>query len=271
MEYLQHNLMKIFYSILFIFLFNLVKSQNQIQINDDKNSLEFYQNLDKTLFRYSLKSIENSNEKTIRIWRATEVFEFSNNPFYLRRFENLKSGEIHIFKQDLNTNLIDSLNINKVKNFIAEYWIDCLPIAIEIVEGNNYMVKEIGCNKEFRSTIYEIFKDEIENNIEEFKKTLSSGIYNEGMTTFIINQPVNQESKKSNFYKKIEKELLQTHIKIDNPTKQPLIKVNFENIYFGDLNKLEESNVKSYKILSKKQGNVFGTRGENGVILIETK
>jgi hypothetical protein len=247
----------------------LAFSQNIIEINNDKITSNFYENLQKTLEMYKLDNIQNSNEKIIRSWKGKEIYSLKEISDYQQIFKNEINDSIYVYKNTLKEKIVD-LNIEQIKNLEVFYPIDCFPIAFEIVEHNNYFVKVIGCNKDIKSIISNIFNRVINNDIQNFIQNLPSGEYQNSMIIFTINQPIKRDSDKTNFYKKLETELRDKNIEINDPKKQPLILINSETLYFEDINKIEESKIKSYKILDKEQRNLYGTRGEFGVILIET-
>lgn len=264
------KIMKVALTILTVLISHLIYGQKQIEINDDQLSLNFYKNLEKTLKDYSLKNIQGSSGKTVRIWIGQEVFNFDNNPSYVRRFTNLETGLSYMYKQSIVSRL-DSFNIAKFKYLNVTFTIDCRPVTAEIAENSDYFLKVLGCNEEIKTLISKIYKDEINSGIETFKKGLPSGEYTNNMITFSINQPITESSEKTNFYKKLEEELLKNNINIGNPESQPLIRLNSKKAYFEHINKLDESKVKSYKILTKEQGIVYGKSGQNGVLIIETE
>ena len=261
--------MKVLKIIFFLFIANFVYSQNIVEINNDDYTSMFYKNLEETLKKYKLDDIQNSNEKIIRIWRGQEVYSIKQKSDYQRIFKNNINDSIYVYKNTLNEKFVD-LNIEQIKKLKTSYPIDCIRIAIEIVENNHYFVKVVGCNKEISTIIYNIFKSGIENDIENFIKNLPSGEYQNYMTPFAINQPIKKDSDKTKFYKKLESELLDKNIEINDPRKQPLIRINSQTAYFEDINNIEESKLKSYEILSKEQRTLYGTRGKFGVIIIET-
>ncbi len=263
--------MKIYFLIL-TFLFSTVTFSQKItvEINDDNSSKDFYKSLKKVQKDYQIESLKNVNEKTIRIWKGQELFIFNKNSNYVRIFKNHKTGTSYLYKKSINGEL-DSFNVDKIKKLNAYYYIDCFPIAIEIIDSNNYFAKVVGCNKEIMTLINSLRTKYIESDIETFINTLPSGEYQDGMTTFIVNQAIQEDFSKTNLYKKIELELLVKEIKIENPTRQPLILINGKTAYFEDINKLDEAKLKSYKIISDKQKIVFGTSAEYGVIVIVTK
>jgi len=262
--------MKIFFSIL-TFLFSSISfSQGTIEINDDKSSKEFYKNLGEAQNYYDIDSIQNLTEKTIRIWNGQEVFTINKNANYIRRFENLVTGASYLFTKSFNGET-DSFNIDKIKKIKAYYNIDCLPIEIEIIEDNHYFIKVVGCNMEVVGLINSIYTNELKSGVENFIDKLPSGEYQNYLTTFIVNQPIKDNFSKSSFYKKIEIALLAKDIKIDNPTKQPLILINGKTAYFEDINSIDETKIKSFEIITENAEVIFGSRGEYGVILIDTK
>lgn len=261
--------MKVLITIIFLFIKSLAFSQNIIEINNDNFTSKFYENLPKTLEKYKIGNIQNSNEKIIRIWKGQEVYSVKEISDYQKIFKNEINDSIYIYKKTIKEKVVD-LNIETTKDLEVFNPIDCFPIAIEIVENNHYFVKVVGCNKEISSIINNIFNREIKNDILSFIQNLPSGEYRNYMTTFTINQPIQRDSDKTNFYKKIETELRDKNIEINDPRKQPLIFINSEPLYFKDINNIDESKIKSYKILDKEQRNLYGTRGEFGLILIET-
>ena len=261
--------MKVLITIIFLFIKSLAFSQSIIEINNDNFTSKFYENLPKTLEKYKLENIQNSNEKIIRIWKDQEVYSLKEISDYQKYFKNKINDSIYIYKKTIKEKGVD-LNIENTKNFEVFYPIYCFHIAIEIVENNHYFVKVVGCNKEITSIINNIFNREINNDIQNFIQNLPSGEYRNYMTTFTINQPIQRDSDKTNFYKKLEAELRDKNIEINDSRKQPLIYINSELSYFKDINNIEESQIKYYKILDKEQRNIYGTRGEFGVILIET-
>jgi hypothetical protein len=261
--------MKLLFTILITLIVNVLYSQNDININDDKASLSFYENLEESLLEYSIDNIENSNGRIVRIWKGQEVMTFGDSSSYVKRFSNLKTGMVYLYKQQLNLRL-DTISISSLKSSEIKFYIDCFPAAVEISENNKYFLKVVQCNENIRAVINEIYNKEIQLNIENYIKTLPSGEYPNNMTTFSINQPISDESKKSDFYKKLEVDLSKKEINIDNSTKQPLILVNSRKVYFEDVNKLNESKIKSIEILNHEQGIIYGTSGENGVVLIKT-
>ena len=264
--------MKVLITIIFLFIASLAISQNIIEINNDNFTSDFYEKLPKTLEKYRIENIQNSNEKIIRIWKGQEVYSLKEISDYQKNFKNEINDSIYIYKKTIKEKFAD-LNIESTKNLEVFYSIDCFQIAIEIVENNHYFVKVVGCNKEISSIINNIFNREINADIHQkanFIQNLPSGEYRNYMTTFRINQPIQRDSDKSNFYKKLEAELRDKNIEINDSRKQPLIYINSELSYFKDINNIEESQIKYYKILDKEQRNIYGTRGEFGVILIET-
>ena len=261
--------MKVLKIIFFLFIANFVYSQNIVEINNDDYTSMFYKNLEETLKKYKLEDIQNSNEKIIRIWRGQEVYSIKQKSDYQRIFKNNINDSIYVYKNTLNEKFVD-LNIEQIKKLKAFYPIDCIRIGIEIVENNHYFFKVVGCNKEISTIINNIFKSGIENDIENFIKNLPSGEYQNYMTPFAINQPIKKDSDKTKFYKKLESELLDKNIEINDPRKQPLIRINSQTAYFEDINNIDESKLKSYKILSKELNIIYGTRGKFGVLLIET-
>ncbi|GEM_PF-5967763 len=263
--------MRIYTTILLSFVTNFVLAQNLIEISNDKYTSEFYKNLGLNLKKYELDSVQNSNEKIIRIWKGQEVYTLTKNSNYQRIFTNELNGLSYIYKKAF-IETVDNIDIGQIKDLDVFYPIDCFPIAIEIVENNHYFVKVVGCNKEISSIINSIYNKEINNDIQKFIWNLPSGEYRDYMTTFTINQPIISDSDKTNLYKKIESELRDKNIEIEDPTKQPLIIINSETAYFEDINNISESKLKSYKILDKEEKRfLYGTKGNYGVILIETK
>lgn len=265
-----YSTMKIIFSIL-TFLFSSVSfSQRIIEINDDNSSKEFYKNLGAAQNYYNIDSIQNLTEKTIRIWNGQEVFTFNKNANYVRRFKNIETGLSYLFSKSFNGEL-DSFNIEKTKKLDPYYYIDCFSIKIEIIENNHYFIKDVGCNKEVMGLINRLRSNEIKFDVEKFIEKLPSGEYQNYFTTFIVNQPIKDNFSKSNFYRKTEIALLAKGITIDNPTKQPLILINEKSAYLNDLNNLDETKIKSYKIITENPEVLFGSRAEYGVILISTK
>lgn len=266
------TLMKIVSIIFLQFLSNFIFAQNGIEVNQDKASIAFYKDLSNNLSSYNLDSIQNSDEKTIRIWQGQSVLTFDHNAQYLQKFTNLKTN-LDYFYHKAVTSKLDSFNISKIKKLDYNYHIDCFPTAIEIKENNHYFLKVVGCNKEISLLTNRIFSNEIQADIQRFIGTLPSGEYRQGMTTFTINQNITDNSQKTNLYKKIEAELLKTGIKVKNPREQPLILINSIPSYFEDINKLGDDKFYSYRILSKdlQSSAIYGTRAQYGVVIIETK
>lgn len=261
--------MKVFTTILLLFATNFVLSQNLIEISNDKSTTDFYKNLGRSLKKHELDSIQNSNEKIIRIWKGQEVYTLKQNSNYQRIFTNQVNNSSYIYKKSFIEKFVD-FNIVEIKNLNATYIIDCPPIAVEIVDNNHYFVKVVGCNKEILSIINSILNNEINNDIQKFIKNLPSGEYRNYMTTFTINQPIKRESDKTILYKQIESELVNKGLDINDPTRQPLIKINSKTAYFEDINKINESKLKSFKIVDKEHWFIYGSKGYYGVILIET-
>ncbi len=96
-----------------------------------------------------------------------------------------------------------------------------------------------------------VFSNEMQADVQKFMGTLPSGEYQNGMTTFIINQTIKDNSQKTNLYNNIEAELMKKGIKIENPREQPLILINSKPASFEDINKLNDRKFHSYKILNK--------------------
>lgn len=251
---------------------NFIFAQNVIEISNDKASSLFYKNLGENLTHYNLDSIQNSNKKIIRIWQGQSVLTFDDNANYLQKFTNLKTHLDYFYSKNLSFKL-DSFSIEKIKELDYRYYIDCMPTTIEIKENNHYLIKSVGCNEKISSLINRIFSQEIKAEIQEFMATLPSGEYQQAMITLTINQAVKNDSQKTKFYKNIEKELLKNGITTENPAKQPLILINFKSASFYDINKLDETRFKSYKVLDKGLQNtaIYGRQAQYGVVIIETK
>ena len=262
--------MKLLLTIFIVLNVNTVFSQNEIEISNDEASISFYKTLSQNLENNSIENIENSTDRVIRIWKGQEIFTLGNVCTYTKRFTNLKTDETHLYKQNLNVSL-DTLSIHSVKSLDIKYYIDCFPTAIEIAENGQYFLKVIGCNEFISSFMNDIYNKQIVSNIENYIQNLPSGEYQNGMTTISINQQISNEYEQSDFYKKVATELSKKEIIIDNPTKQPLILINSQKAYFENVNKLYEQNVKSIQILNQNEGIVYGTSGQNGVIIIITE
>lgn len=252
-----------------LLLTNVVLAQNNIEIYNDKPTIDFYENLGESLKRYKLDSIQNSNEKIIRLWQGQEVYTIKETSVYHRRFTNFLNDTSYIYEKRISK-INYNPNVDQVKNLEQSYIIDCFPIAIEIVENKNYFVKVVGCNNGINSIIGSIYSREVSKDIQEFIWNLPSGQYANYLTSFTINQPIKKDTDKTKFYKKVESELIKKNISIIDPTNQPLIIINSETAYFEDINKLDEATVKSFKVLGNEYSALYGTRAQFGVIIIET-
>ncbi|WP_196887310.1 hypothetical protein [Aureivirga sp. CE67] len=270
--------MKFLLTMLILLVLNSVYSQNKIEVNDDKYSMFFYESLRMDLANDSIKNIENSTEKIIRIWRGHQMFSFSQkNCIYSRKFINSKNNKIYFYKQSLDIT-IDTISINLIKSIKPKVYLGCIFTAIEIVENNHYFFKSIGCKNFINSLIFEIYNEKIKSNIENYIQNLPSGVYKKERSSIglVVNQPIKDVNNQSSFYKRTVKLLSENNIKIDDPLKQPLILINSQQSFFEDVNELNEKDVKSVRVFDKSKDSTYtrvfsGDSGKNGVLIIKTK
>ncbi|WP_207432568.1 hypothetical protein [Sabulibacter ruber] len=116
---------------------------------------------------------------------------------------------------------------------------------------------------------------DLSGHTSNFLESLEPGNYPWGMTGLRIDKFLPENARRSTLYKTLEKRA-RKELKITPETshqKYPIVIINHQRAFLKDLNKYETADVSSLQILSKdnSQHSIYGSLGENGVIVVETK
>ena len=98
-------------------------------------------------------------------------------------------------------------------------------------------------------------------DMDFYLNQLPSGKYS---NQFFINRRI--KDNQSNFYKVIEKELVDNGIINDDIYNQPLIYINKVQSTFDELNRLDMNKIEAYQILDDTS--IYGSSAKNGIIKI---
>lgn len=163
------------------------------------------------------------------------------------------------------------VTLDEVKQLKPIVAIDCPSVRIEWIEDQQYFEKSLGCNREIEARLSQIFSRIISDEIQAFILQLPSGAYYNGMQELIVDQPIREETQKSNIYREIEAEFHKNGIELSNPLEQPLVIIDDKRVYLEELNQLEEQEFLSSIVLKGVQATaVYGSNARNGVMILKT-
>lgn len=250
-------------------------SQKNISLPDNQISQRFYENLDSLLIEYDLEDLRKSDQLAIRIWRSNDIILLENNASYTFHSKSNKKSVLEKAKFKCNSNISSELQLIQSnidwKDNNGKYRIDAFPITIELNNKDNYKVISFYQNEELEKIIKKVWRennlDKVRNNIIE---NLPAGNYQLGMIGLKIDHL--PEEEKSDFYKKIEPEIV-SKLKVSEntkPTEMPLIVINNKPHFFKKLNDLELSDVENYEIINDGRKAIYGARARFGIINVIT-
>ncbi|WP_338397257.1 hypothetical protein [Persicobacter psychrovividus] len=284
---------QILLSILLILVFNPIFGQKHFDIPENKVVGRFIETLSKNLKDFDSQDLRVSEDSlSIRVWKTHEVFTISQNnastssdcKFHTTNKE-LVFKSFH-FSESVSRSIMDSLLVAGIWNLKDENYrgIDGSFVFVEISTKSKYKVVSYWSPNSERSndckTVVQILKM-IDNTIDskklrnEFLNSLPSGSYRWGMASIRIDKFLNKDIAKTDFYKEAEYKIKQ-ELEITNKTNHweyPLILIDNEYAKISDLNKYNDKQISKFEVL-KTDNNViaiYGTNGNNGVVIIETK
>lgn len=265
--------MNTFYPLLFIAISTVIGyAQQGVEFDQPSCTKQSQANLAPSLEEKLIDSLQQATGKITRIHTiiATYTLTDASKFKYRRHFVNSDTKESFLFEIEADVRG-DLYTIEEVEALPIGKGVDCFPITIEIEEDQQHYSRNVGCNRSVYAKINKIFPEVISDEITAFKQQLPSGVYLNGMTTFIVNQPIRVDAEKASFYKRVEAELKQEGIACSNPLEQPVIVINGETSYFADINRLKEEELVAIHILKGAEATaLYGSRAIHGVVLIET-
>jgi hypothetical protein len=254
--------------------------QKQLVVTDNKPSHIFHKDLNEKLSHLNLEDLRVSEDKKIRIWRQNEILTFGDSveiTYYVSQGEKTIS-ETYTLQKNFN---LDSLQarisgLNFFKNKEERSKIDEYPLTIEINTSEAYHQFSGYGSKELNEIVldsYEQFSSKSLRN--RFVNHLPRGNYRIGMGVISVDHLIGDAEEKTDFYKKVIQDA-ESELQISQETlatEFPMIYINEKPANFKSINLLNTSTIESYRILPETPTirAIYGEKGRNGVILINTK
>ncbi|WP_137091299.1 hypothetical protein [Mangrovivirga cuniculi] len=286
--------MRIITTIVFLLSFsNTLFCQKQFNIPDIPRIHNFIERLPRLIKTHNLEEIRASEDSlNIRIWQSNSVMTVSVDEETVSEYQVFTTGsdpEIKdtTFSTATSKRILKSILQNKVMTVKDDpsSGIDGAMVYIEISTPESYKIvsmwspcDEKDQNKKRVVKILRDINEEIDTKkiIDDFQVSLDPGGYSWGMTSFSIDRFLDDEQEKTDFYKRAEAKI-KNELNINeqtDPRHFPLVVINgIPRTGIADLNKYTDSEVESIKVLSGSDGKgteLYGRRGENGVVLIKT-
>lgn len=245
-------------------------AQHTLDMGQDPNSISEDTSLAITSAQKIEETIQGKPGNFLRIRMVDGSYSWGERFSYHRTFVNTQTKEEHVFQ--LETEVFDiPITLEEVKALSVARGVDCFSIKIDIKENQQHYFKDVGCNRAVQKLIGQVHSAVVSDELQAFIHQLPSGIYNNIMTSMIVNQPIVEEAKKTACYKKIENALREEGISTANALEQPLIDLDGETAFFEDINALEEEELVSCQILTGPMATaLYGGRAIHGVVVIET-
>lgn len=278
--------------ILLIFLLKPAFGQKHFDIPETRVIESFTETLPKKLAELDLKDLRGSEDSlNVRIWQNHEVFTINFNDSTFSDYKIYTSDDELVFKtfnlsEKISTNIMDSLTDLDLMGLDNENYrgIDGSFVFIEISTKSKYKIASYWSPVPERSndcrtvvSILERIDKEIESNKlrKEFLNSLPPGRYRWGMTGIRIDKFLDKDVAKSDFYSLAE-EKIKLELSITDNTKHwnyPLIVVDNKPAMLSDLNKYDDNQISNFEIIKSDDelSALYGTKGSNGVVKVETK
>lgn len=270
--------------------------QKYIEIPDNGIDSVRFNNIKEGLSKFSFDDLTTSSDSLrIRIWMRHNIVElkYGDNisaqlTSWIYPYNSNGKPIIHSRTFDFKTSkiLLDSLIFYNALDLEDEQFIG--------IDGTNYMF-EISTPNKYRLYSYwsptltrsqnsknavillNLIRDILYLNVIEyaFIESLEPGIYKWGMSTIEVDNFISEQDNRSSLYEFIE-DKMRKELAIDEHTCRtefPLIMIDDKRCFLNDINKYEYSQIDDITFITRNDYAlaVYGTRGENGVILIKTK
>jgi len=293
--------MKQYIAILFIILyFNPSFGQKEIEANKNTVVQRFIQGLPEKLIKFNLKDLQNSKDSIdIRIWQTHTIFTLnydkslsSNYKIHTNNNNNNNNNNKPIISttsisESLTRNILDSILDSKLMEIKDDSYrgIDGSFTFIEISTKNKYKIVSFWSPMNKRNNDCKTVEGNLsmisktinsEKLINEFKNSLEPGGYRWGMTSIPIDKFLDTDSVKTDFYIMAE-EKIKTTLNITNKTNRweyPLTLINNKPAKIADLNQYSMKDIETFELVNPNNPAttaIYGSRGKNGLIKIETK
>ncbi len=285
---------------LIIFFFTLMpligNCKKTIEIPKNKIDSLHFNNIQASLNKYSLENLSLSEDSLkIRIWMGDNIAEITKSEAYSAKLilsvKSNKSDILIIKSETIDSAIakqlydsleqLDILNLkgNKKQGIDGQYYI------FEISTPNKYRIysywspspnSSLNDNK-MAANILEETNTLLNTKCRQqnFDNKLDPGIYRRGMSTFRKDKLLEANINRSSLYNEIEK-ILRAKFNIDEQTnyhQYPLLLLNNEDCFLKEINNIEYNQSINIIVLVPNDPTIalYGTRGINGIIRIETK
>jgi len=294
--------MKYLYIISFIFCLNAASGQKTLDIPSSDIVNGFLENLPATLEKFGLEDLRESTDSlNVRIWRPQEIFTLKiaasitcKHKYYTFSMPNgdytLIDDKPIIYTSDFSENISQQLldllvydNLATLKDD-TNRGMDGYYVILEIATSKTYKVVSYWSPKETRSKdcakvveILQAIRKEFDSDIlwTNFLNTLKPGEYLSGMSYITVDNLPENNIEKTDFYYSTEN-IIRNRFTITpdtNHTDYPLILINNKRSNLADLNLYTQKDILSFNTISADDSMryIYGTRAENGVVLVFTK
>ncbi|MCU4176237.1 hypothetical protein [Carboxylicivirga sp. N1Y90] len=285
--------MKQYIILLFIVLFlNPLNGQKKIDLPENKLVHSFVERLPKNLRTLSLKDLRSSSDSiNIRIWQTHTVFTLSYNETVSSEYKIHTSNDNPIVSntslpKNIAQSLLDSLLECGLMDLHDDKYggIDGSYVFFELATRDTYKVLSFWSPHAERSADCKVvvsILDIVSRTVDskklhaEFFNALPSGGYRWGMTSIHIDQFLDKDAVVSDFYLQVEKKV-KAELNITEKTNHwefPLIYINNKPAMIADINNIINQEVSSIEVIKPDDELIvlYGTRGSNGVVKIETR
>ncbi|MGV3509981.1 MAG: hypothetical protein ACO1N7_11890 [Sphingobacteriaceae bacterium] len=267
--------------------------QKAIEVPQNKRDQSFFRDLPNDIKKFGLEDLTKTKDPlSIRVWRANEITEVKqSNVGYSSSLINWINQQPIISKRkefgaDISKLLMDSLLANKILQIPDDTYqgIDGLYITFEVATPESYRLYSYWSPNEARgqnskdvirlvSLIDNVLNSKTHRT--NFLEELEPGTYAWGMTDLRIDRFLAAHETKSTLYNTIE-DRLKKDLKITKESSHrdfPVILINGKPAYLKDVNKYETVDIKNIEIVTNKVAAtaLYGNKGVNGAVLIETK
>lgn len=268
-------------------------AQKAIEVPQNNRDQSFFKNLPNDLKKFNLEDLTKTKDSLyIRVWRSNEIIEVKQSKgIYSATLINWINHQPIIskrkeFSSDTSKLLMDSLLANNIHQIPDDTYegIDGAYITFEVSTPESYRIYSYWSPSEARgqnskdvmrlvSLIDNVLNSKTHRT--HFLEELEPGTYAWGMTDLRIDRFLAAHETKSTLYNTIEKRL-KKELKITEESSHrdfPVILINGKPAYLKDVNKYETVDIKNIEIVTNKivATALYGKKGVNGAVLIETK
>ena len=208
-----------------------------------------------------VSSINSSIEKVYFKKGRDRIFLKSDSIIFERDYYNFNTRQTYIFEKKIKNESFN-VSLNQLQNLDkGQQVIDKAPIYIETYFTDNTKGKQMIYSNIMIEDLFGKLSTKYRTDMDFYLNQLPSGKYS---NQFFINRRI--KDNQSNFYKVIEKELVDNGIINDDIYNQPLIYINKVQSTFDELNRLDMNKIEAYQILDDTS--IYGSSAKNGIIKI---